>query len=92
MTEQTNTMKDNGFVSNLDATLKALGDNVTRNALAVEAKIRPLTVNALYSEKAKQINFATLKEILDALDRIAAEKGIDKKHTVTDIFERKSTD
>lgn len=74
------------FKSNLSETLKEL-DETTRNALAVEAKIRPLTVNELASGKAKQVNFMTLSKILTALNRIAEEKGIDKKFTVSDVFD-----
>jgi DNA-binding Xre family transcriptional regulator len=74
-----------GFISTLEKTLTEL--DITRNALAVESKTRPLTINEIVSGKPKQINFSTLQSILVALNRIAAEKGINKKYNVTDIFE-----
>ncbi len=86
MKNKSNTMVDYGFVTNLSNTLEKL-DNTTRNALAVEAKVRPTTINDLASGKSKQINFETLSSILKALDRISIEKGYTKKHTVADIFE-----
>lgn len=73
------------FTSNLDKTLTELG--ITRNALAIESKTRPLTINELESGKAKQINFSTLESILEALNRIAVQKGINKNYIVSDIFE-----
>ena len=77
-------MVANGFVSNLNDTLFDLG--ITRNALAVEAKVRPLTVNELASGKAKQINFVTLGKILNALNQIAKDKGINNVYTIDDIL------
>jgi DNA-binding Xre family transcriptional regulator len=73
------------FVINLGKTLDEL--NITRNALAVEAKIRPVTVNELVSGKVKQVNFSTLQSILEALNKIASDKGINKKFKVKDVFE-----
>ncbi|WP_225220888.1 helix-turn-helix domain-containing protein [Bacillus norwichensis] len=73
------------FVINLPKTLQELG--LTRNALAVESKIRPLTINEIASGKVKQINFSTLESILEALNRIVKEKGIDKQYKVSDVFE-----
>lgn len=78
------------FTSRLDKTLKELG--ITRNALAVESKIRPLTVNEIESGKAKQINFVTLQSILKSINRIAAEKGINKTYTISDVFEYEPKD
>lgn len=73
------------FEINLEKTLGELG--ITRNALAVEAKIRPLTINEIVSGNVKQINFSTLESILEALNRIAKEKGKEKQFKVTDVFE-----
>ncbi|MEH7346002.1 helix-turn-helix domain-containing protein [Bacillus sp. JJ1532] len=73
----------NGFISTLNETLDEL--NIKRNALAVEAKVRPLTINEIASGKAKQITFVTLKKILDALNQIAKDKGINKTYTIEDV-------
>ncbi|WP_261380588.1 helix-turn-helix transcriptional regulator [Neobacillus bataviensis] len=78
-------MIDNNFAANLSLTIDQLG--ITRNALAVEAKVRPLTINEIVSGQAKQINFVTLNKILEALNRISEEKGLDKKYLVSDVFE-----
>jgi DNA-binding Xre family transcriptional regulator len=78
-------MKEAGFKSKLDQTLTKL--ELSRNALAVESKVRPLTINSIYSEDAKQLNFHTLKQIIEALDRLAAEKNINKKHSISDIVD-----
>lgn len=85
------TLTDSGFMTNLAKTLKEL-DDTSRNALAVEAKIRPVTINEIASGKAKQINFDTLGIIIGTLNRMATEKGIDKKYKVSDIFEYGSED
>ncbi|MEC1772313.1 helix-turn-helix domain-containing protein [Schinkia azotoformans] len=82
----TKTMLEVGFVSKLSETLKSL-DDTSRNALAVEAKIRPATINELASGKSKQFNFETLAAILEALNRISEEKGYIKKFNVNDVFE-----
>lgn len=79
------TMNDNNFVTTLQDTLKEL--NISRNALAVESKIRPATIQDLFNGTAKQVNFETLKAIIDALNRIAAEKGSSKRYVVKDVFE-----
>lgn len=84
-TRVTQSLREAGFVSHLEKTIKSLG--ITRNALAVESKIRPVTINTLYSAEAKQLSAHTLGEILKALDRIALSKGIEKKHKISDIFE-----
>ncbi|MFS0776051.1 helix-turn-helix transcriptional regulator [Neobacillus sp. 3P2-tot-E-2] len=78
------------FVINLDKTLNELG--ITRNALAVESKTRPVTINELVNGKVKQINFSTLESILEALNRIAAEQGKNKTYIVSDVFEYTTKD
>ncbi len=77
-------MISNGFIPTLSDTLDEL-DKTTRNALAVEAKVRPLTINEIANGKAKQITFTTMKKILDGLNQIAKEKGIDKTYTIEDV-------
>lgn len=76
-------MTANGFYSTLSKTLDEL--DIKRNALAVEAKVRPVTINELANGKAKQINFITLKKILDALNQFAKDKGINKTYTIEDV-------
>lgn len=77
-------MIENNFVSLLGNTLSDL--EITKNALAVESKVRPATINDLVVGKAKQVNFETLKAIIDALNRIAIEKGKLKLYSVEDVF------
>ncbi|MYL53303.1 helix-turn-helix domain-containing protein [Pontibacillus yanchengensis] len=60
--------------------------DITKNKLAVEAKIRPNTISDLVSEKAKAINFETLERIVTTLNELADEKGINKRYNVEDIF------
>ncbi|WP_232732069.1 helix-turn-helix domain-containing protein, partial [Bacillus sp. mrc49] len=67
-------MVDNGFISSLEGTLKEL--EITKNALAVEAKVRPATINDLVTGNAKQVNFETLKAVIDALNRKSLETNI----------------
>lgn len=83
------TMNDNNFVSLLAKTLENL--NITKNALAVEAKVRPATIHDLVNGNAKQVNFETLKAIIDALNRISFEKGYVRRHTVEDVFKYEPT-
>lgn len=78
------TMSENSFVSSLGKTLEEL--DITKNALAVEAKVRPATIHDLVNGNAKQVNFETLKAVIDALNRISFEKDFVKKHTVEDVF------
>ncbi len=81
----TKTMNELGIIPKLGETLKEL--DTSRNALAVEAKIRPATINELVNGKMKQFNFETLADILKALNRITEEKGHLKKYNVNDVFE-----
>lgn len=69
----------------LQNTLDELG--ITRNKLAVEAKVRPATLHSLVKEQASQIKFETLTSILNTLNDIAFENGINKRYTITDIFD-----
>lgn len=78
------TMAEVGFVPMLPETLEELG--MTRNALAVEAKVRPASINDIHSGKTRSINFETMADILDALNRTAFEQGKSKQHTVEDVF------
>ncbi|WP_416720891.1 helix-turn-helix domain-containing protein [Bacillus subtilis] len=86
MKQSSKSMSDFKFVPTLSKTLKEL-DDLTRNALAVEAKVRPATINDIASGKSKQINMETLNAIIETLNTFAKEKGLDKKYSVSDIFE-----
>lgn len=72
-----------GIKFTLEKTLERL--NITRNRLAVEAKIRPNTISDLASGKTKRIEFATLISILDELNRVAKERG-KREITIEDII------
>ncbi|KMJ59387.1 hypothetical protein AB685_00400 [Bacillus sp. LL01] len=77
-------MKSMGFSPTLEETLAEL--EMTRNALSVESKVRPGTVNEIYAGEAKQVNFQTLAAIIDTLNRAGFEKGLSRRFTVEDIF------
>ena len=66
------------LVITLDKTLQDAG--ITRNAIAVEGKIRPATISELCNSKSKAISFETLKRIVNALntlDKDGKQYGID---------------
>ncbi|WP_404459483.1 helix-turn-helix domain-containing protein [Sutcliffiella horikoshii] len=77
-------MKSMGFIPTLEETLEEL--KMTRNALSVESKVRPGTVNEIFKGDAKQVNFQTLAAIIDTLNRAGFEKGTSRKFTVEDVF------
>lgn len=56
-------------------------EGLTRNAVAVEAKIRPATISELYNGESKAIKFDTLERIVNALNTLTHEK-----HTIDDII------
>ncbi len=72
------------IIFTLEDTLKELG--ITRNALAVEAKIRPGTISDLVNGRSKSVNFETLTAIIDALNRISFEKEKVKRYRIEDVF------
>jgi DNA-binding Xre family transcriptional regulator len=72
------------FNSTLEKTLKEL--DITRNALAVEAKVRPATINAIVDGSVKSITLETLEMIIDALNRISFKKGKVRKFGIEDVF------
>ncbi|MEK5107227.1 XRE family transcriptional regulator [Cytobacillus sp. FSL K6-0129] len=82
-------MLENDFVSLLGDTLEEL--KITKNALSVESKVRPATINDLVVGNAKQVNFETLKAIIEATNKIAIEKGNSKVYGVEDVFAYKPT-
>lgn len=72
---------------NLKDTLDEIG--ITRNALAVESKVRPMTVADLVNGESKSINLSTLVMLLDGLNRLAKENEIDKQYDINDIVQYK---
>jgi DNA-binding Xre family transcriptional regulator len=59
---------------------------ITKNALAVEAKVRPATVATYVNGDVGRIEIDTLTNILDALNRFAIEKGIQRRYGIEDII------
>ncbi|KAB2333048.1 XRE family transcriptional regulator [Bacillus mesophilum] len=82
-------MKENGFISTFEQSLSEL--SITKNAIAVESKVRPATIADLQNGQAKQINFETLKAIIDAMNRMAAVRGKEKVYAIEDVFTYEST-
>lgn len=66
---------------------------ITKNALAVEAKIRPATVANYVTGEVNRIEIPTLVNMLDALNRFADEKKKGTKYGIDDImsYEFKAT-
>lgn len=70
---------------NLNNILKELG--TTRNRIAVESKTRPATILDLASGETRTIKLETMVEILNAINRIAAETGIDRRYGIDALIE-----
>jgi hypothetical protein len=60
---------------------------ITRNRVAVESKTRPATIIDLAAGDTKTIKLETIVSILDSINTIAREKGIDRIFNITDIIE-----
>lgn len=69
---------------NLDYVLNRL--NLTKNKLAVEAKLRPNLIGEMTEGKTKAIKLETLATLLDTLNMISIEQGDDLVVTVGDIL------
>lgn len=67
----------------LNDTLKREGCTLTKNAIAVEAKIRPGTLSDLANGKSKGVTFETIEKVLDAMNRLDPAG----RYTLTDIFD-----
>lgn len=65
----------------LNETLEG-NNKLTRNAIAVQAKIRPATLHDIVKGKSKSITFATLEAILDAMNELDDTRSYD----ICDIF------
>jgi len=68
----------------LGETIDEIG--TTRNAIAVESRVRPSTIYNIANNNVLSITFDTLTKILEALDVIAQEKGINRTFDVSDVF------
>jgi DNA-binding Xre family transcriptional regulator len=82
-------MKENGIIFTLEETLEQFKpEKLTRNKLAVEAKVRPATIADITKGNAKSIQLDTLVKILNALNRISFEEngGNARRYTVEDVF------
>lgn len=71
-----------GIKFTLTETLDRLG--ITRNKLAVESKIRPATIADLVHGQTKRIELGTLVSLLDTLNLLVEDKGINV--TIEDII------
>ncbi|PEE49796.1 helix-turn-helix domain-containing protein [Bacillus cereus] len=58
---------------------------ITKNKLAVEAKIRPNTISNLVSGDVNSIRMDTLQSIIDTLNVLAEENGIEKIYGIKDV-------
>lgn len=65
--------------------LEKKGINLTRNAIAVEAKVRPSTVSDLANNNSKAIKLETLNDILNAMNRLVSTEDF----TIEDIIKYK---
>ncbi|MEI2284422.1 XRE family transcriptional regulator [Paenibacillus polysaccharolyticus] len=70
---------------NLNNVLRELG--TTRNRIAVESKTRPATILDLASGESRTIKLETMVEILNAVNRIAEENGIDRRYGIDALIE-----
>ncbi|MEH7457710.1 helix-turn-helix transcriptional regulator [Bacillus sp. JJ1127] len=73
------------MVFTLGDTMEEIG--ITKNKLAVESKVRPATISNLVSGEVGLIRFDTLQSILDALNVMAGEKGMDKTYRIEDVVQ-----
>ncbi len=62
---------------------------LTRNALAVEAKVRPATIHDIYNGDSKRIELPTIQRILDTINDEARKKGKTKTYSLDDIIKYK---
>jgi len=70
--------------STLQQTLDEL--EITRNKLSVESKVRAATLQSIVDEKASSIRFDTLIALLDTINEIAQQKGLNKRYGIEDII------
>jgi len=68
----------------LGKTIEDIG--TTRNALSVQSRVRSNTIINIVNDEVSYITFDALTKILEALDVIAKEKGINRTFDVSDVF------
>lgn len=68
---------------NLDTILDEL--NISKNKLAVEAKLRPNLITEMSDGKTKAIKLETLGTLLDTINRISFEQD-GRRYDVADLF------
>ncbi|MGD6896121.1 helix-turn-helix domain-containing protein [Bacillus infantis] len=73
-----------GITFNLESILEEL--EITKNHLAVETKTRPATVLDLSRGKVKRVDIETLSSLLDHLNSVARERGMEKTYTIDSIL------
>lgn len=66
----------------LGKTLEENKGNLTRNAIAVQAKVRPATLHDIVKGNSKSITFETLGAILDAMNELDETRSYD----ITEVF------
>lgn len=54
----------------LDETIKASDGKLTRNAIAVHARVRPATLHDMANGKTKSISYDTLDKIITAMNEL----------------------
>lgn len=59
---------------------------ITKNKLAVEAKIRPNTISNLVNGDVNSIRMDTLQAIIDTLNTLSKENGVEKVYGITDVL------
>ncbi|MEK4081592.1 helix-turn-helix domain-containing protein [Solibacillus sp. FSL K6-1126] len=67
----------------LNETLERDGCKLTKNAIAVEAKIRPGTLSDLVNGKSKGVTFDTIEKVIDAMNRLDPSGH----YKLTDVFD-----
>lgn len=70
----------------LKETLEATGGRLTRNAIAVHAKVRPATLHDMVNGKTKSISYETLDAILNAMNELDETRSYD----ISDIIRYKN--
>lgn len=69
----------------LNETIKEM-DDLTRNKIAVQGRIRPATISELCNGKSKSISFETLTQIIQAMNEINHMNGGKRRFTLQDVI------
>lgn len=69
----------------LDKCLHEMG--LSMNKLAIESDARPNTVFDIAKGKAQRIDLETLNKLLQGLNRIAINRGIDRRFDISDLIQ-----